>query len=122
MIYPPVFEWAILSPTVLSLLGSNPTRLYPFGVAPQQVPVPYAVWQTIGGIPENYLGDIPDADSFRVQIDVYGRSADSVRTVAAALRDAYQSRAYIVRWGGESRDDETKNDRFSFDVDFIIPR
>ncbi|MOA50762.1 hypothetical protein D3C78_1738290 [compost metagenome] len=103
-------------------LGSNPVRLYPFGEAPQDVQKPYAVWQTIGGAPESYLGDRPDIDQFSLQIDIYAASATAARSAAMSLRDAIEPNAYVTRWGGESRDPETKNYRVSFDVDWWTPR
>lgn len=119
---PPVFRVAADSPAVLALLGENPTRFYPFGEAPQDDPRPYAVWQLVSGLPENYIGNVPDIDSYRIQIDVYAESAESVRIIAAALRDAIEPAAHVVRWGGESRDDETKMYRYSFDVEWFVPR
>ncbi len=118
---PPVYTLAQASGAVQTRFG-NPVRIYPFGHAPQGVTLPYATWQTIGGAPENYLGSLPDADSYTVQVDVYGVSADSVLLAAKALRDVYQPSAYITRWNGESQDPVTKHDRFSFDVDFIVTR
>ena len=64
--YPPVFATAVASPAVTALLGTNPTRLYLFGEAPQNVIKPYAVWQTVAGSPENYLGTLPDIDHWSV--------------------------------------------------------
>lgn len=120
--YPPVFALAAADTAVKALLGEDPVRLFPFGKAPQRTPIPYAVWQTVSGSPANYLGNVPDADSYRVQVDVYGTSAEQVRNVAEALRDAYETSAYIVRWGGETIDNATEHDRYSFDVDFIVQR
>jgi hypothetical protein len=121
--FPPVFQLAVASTDVTDLLGTAPTRLFPFGKADQaNADVPYAVWQTVTGAPANFLGNRPDADSFRIQIDVYGNSAAEVRSVAEALRDAYETSAYIVRWGGETIDNATEHYRYSFDVDFIIQR
>lgn len=119
--FPPVYTLAAASAPVTALLGALPaqTRLYPFGEAPQDVATPYAVWQIVAGAPENFLGTIPDADRYRVQIDVYGRSAAEVRSVAQALRDTYQTKAHVVRWAGETVDQQTARYRFSFDVDFI---
>jgi len=120
--YPPVFALAAASPGVTALLGSNPVRLYLFGEAPQGVTKPYAVWQMVGGVPENYLGNVPDTDSFTAQIDVYADRASTARQVSQALRDAYEPAAYITNWNGESRDPDTNNYRISFDVDFIVLR
>ncbi|MCY1313369.1 hypothetical protein D9M70_638860 [compost metagenome] len=57
-----------------------------------------------------------------MQIDIYADSAASARTAAKTLRDAIEPHAHITRWGGESRDPETKNYRVSFDVDWWTPR
>lgn len=119
---PPVFRVAADSPAVLALLGENPTRLYPFGEARQNEPLPYAVWQLVSGFPENYLAARPDIDSFITQIDVYGRTAEAAREVAEALRDAFEPHAHVVSWRGESRDSETRNYRYSFDVEWFTPR
>ncbi|HHK0021490.1 TPA: DUF3168 domain-containing protein [Pseudomonas aeruginosa] len=120
--FPPIFLVAAVDPGVTALIGSNPVRLYLFGEAPQGVVYPYVVWQSFGGLPENYLGTLPDADSYSTQIDVYADTAASARAVAKALRDAIEPIAYVTSWRGESRDTETKKYRFSFDVAWIVQR
>ena len=119
--YPPLFELAAASATVKALIG-NPPRLYPFGEAPQSVQKPYAVWQTVFGAPENYLGQVPDMDAYGVQVDVYGVSADSCRNVAKALRDAFEGSAHITAWNGEGREQETRDYRVGFTVEFVENR
>ncbi len=120
--FPPIFVIAAAAQPVKDAFGENPVRFFPFGEAPPGVGLPYAVWQTVYGGPDNVLSGTPDIDSFGVQVDVYGDTADSVRTAAKALRDALEPHAYITRWGGEGRDPETKNRRFSFDVELIEER
>jgi hypothetical protein len=121
--FPPVFEIVSANAGVQAVFGTAPMRVYPFGLAPQNVTVPYAAWQVMpGSAPENYLGSLPDADAFLVQMDVYGTSAAMVRDAAQALRDAIEPRAHIVLWNGESRDPDTKRYRFSFDIRFITRR
>jgi len=53
--FAPINAVCALDAGVIAVLGSAPQRLYPFGDAPQDGQKPYAVWQTIGGDPENYL-------------------------------------------------------------------
>jgi hypothetical protein len=125
---PPIFAAVDVAP-VRALLksGNGPLRFYAWGMAPQNVTYPYAVWRFAGGLPENYLGDVPDIDSFSLQIDVYaadvqGQRSEMTRRVAEALRDAIEPVAHITAWRGESRDPDTKSYRFTFDVDFWTPR
>lgn len=120
--YPPIFAVCAAASAVTALLGTAPTRVYPFGEAPQSGAYPYAVWQTVGGAPENYLGNRPDMDSYTLQVDVYADTGASARAVAAALRDAIEPHAYITRWGGESKDAETARYRSSFDVSWLTSR
>lgn len=120
--FAPVFQVCSASAAVTALLGVAPTRLYPFGEAPQGAVYPYAVWQAVGGAPENFLAGRPDADSYTTQVDVYADTAASAREVAKALRDAVELVAHVVAWRGESRDPETKKYRFSFDVAWIVRR
>lgn len=119
--YAPIFTVCSASTAVKAVIG-NPIRLYAFGEAPQGVAKPYAVWQVVGGSPENYLNQVPDADSYSLQVDVYGDNAASVRGVAEALRDAIEPVAYITAWRGESRDTETRDYRYSFDIDWYVLR
>jgi len=120
--YPPIFAVCAADAGVTALLGASPTRLYPFGEAPQGVVYPYAVWQLVGGSPENYINQRPDIDSFTVQVDVYADTGTTARSIATALRDAIEPHAHIVRWGGESRDQDTNRYRSSFDVDWFVSR
>ncbi|WP_444959710.1 DUF3168 domain-containing protein [Microbulbifer sp. VVAC002] len=119
----PVFRLALASSDVTNLLGSGgDCRVYPFGEAPKNVAHPYAVYQLIGGQPQNYLAGSPDADSAQVQIDVYGSSPSAVRAAVKALAQAVESGGYITRWGARSRDPKTRNYRIGFDAEFLIKR
>lgn len=119
---PPIFPICAASPTVTALLGSNPTRLYPFGEAPRKRQTPYAVWQIIGGAPENHLTDAPDVDRYSVQVDVYATTGSDAVAVAEALRDAIEPHAQITRYGGHETDTDTQHKRISFDVSWYHHR
>ena len=118
----PVFSVCAASPAVTALLGTDPLRLYPFGLQDDAVVYPYVVWQNISGSPENYLAQRPDVDSFSLQVDAYANTVDEVLAVAAALRDAIEPHAHITRWGDQTRDNDKRRYRYSFDVDWIVPR
>lgn len=123
--YPPIFPTVKASAAVRALLGDDPVRFYQFGLAPQGVAKPYAVWRRVGGLPENFLDTAPDVDSFTLQVDVYAspqQGAQVARNVALALRDPIERVAYITNWLGESTDPQTGNPTFTFQVDWIVPR
>lgn len=117
--YPPIYVVCMTNPGVQALLGD---RLYPFGEAEQGVRRPYVVWQVIYGAPENYLNQTPDTDHFGTQIDIYAATVDSARAVAAALFAAIEPVAYVVAYNGESREEDTRDYRYSFTVDWIKHR
>lgn len=107
---------------VHAVLGT-PSRFSAFGMAPQDVERPYAAWQTVAGSPENYLGQVPDVDGWVVQVDAFGKSAQSARAAAVALRDAFEAGgATITAYNGEARDPDTKDYRISFTAEHIVPR
>ena len=120
--FAPIFPVVAASAAVTAVLGTAPVRFWPFGEAPEGSVLPYSVWQTVTGTPENYLGDLPDLDSYTLQIDVYASTGSSARAAAKALRDAVEPHAHIVAWRGESREAETKLYRYSFDVEWMTPR
>lgn len=118
----PIFSICKQDPVVTSLLGESPLRIYLFGLAPQRPVKPYAVWQVIGGQPENYIDESPDIDGFSLQIDVYADSVDSAREAAGAIRHAIEPHCVLTSYRGESRDSETMNYRSGFDVDWLVDR
>ena len=122
--FPAVYPAVAGSSACVALLKETggAVRFYQFGMADQNVKKPYAVWQRVFGAPENYLAQRPNIDLFTLQIDVYATSADQVRTVALALRDALEVVGHITSWLGESVDQDTKNYRFSFQLDVWTPR
>ena len=120
---PPVFSTAKASPAVLATLGSSPTRLWPFGQAPQNETRPYAVWQVVYGNPDNSLSCIPKEDLFGVQIDAYAKTVSDAREVAEVLRDAYEaSYNQVTAWNGEDWEPATGLWRVSFTVEFWTRR
>lgn len=118
----PIFAVCAADVGVKALLGAVPTRLYPFGEAPEGVLKPYAVWQIVTGSPENYLAGRPDIDGYTLQVDVYAATGTAARLVSAAVVHAIELSAYVTRWGGETRDAETNLYRSSFDIDWLVPR
>lgn len=122
MKYPPIFQAAAADPAVTALLGTNPTRLYLFGMAPDNPAGTYCVWQIIDGSPDNYLAGRPDVESHTLQVDVYATTAAEARAAGQALEYAVELSASVVGYNGENRDTETGRYRYSFSVDWIVRR
>lgn len=118
----PIFQVVSSNSAVTGYLGVGPVRFWKFGRAPQNPVKPYAVWQTVSGNPENYLGSRPNLDQFTIQIDVYSDTATNIEQIAEAIRDAIEDQAYVTSWRGEDQDTATKLYRYSFDVDWIVDR
>src|SRR5690625_2126134 len=119
---PPLFSICRADSAVAELLGTNPVRLFMFGMAPQRVQRPYATWQVISGNPESYIAGRPDAENYIIQIDVWGNSASETREILSAIERAIELHCYVTRYGGESRDPETMSYRSSMDVSWITTR
>lgn len=128
MSYPPIFALANADATVRGLLktGTGALRFWLFGRAPQPTApgyaLPYAVWQTAYGSPENYLGNRPDMDNYGVQVDAYAATPEAARAVLDALSYALETSAHVVSWRGEEREPDTNLFRSSMDVEFFTPR
>lgn len=120
--YPPIFEVCSADSSVTALLGTNPTRLWPFGEADYTPALPYAVWQIVTGAPQNYLGAVPDIDTFGIQVDVYAETASAARAAALALRSAIEPTAHVTAYLGEFRDTITRTYRYAFSVDWFVKR
>lgn len=122
----PIYALVKASPAALILLGSPNPRFYAFGNAPQPgttaYKLPYAVWQTAYGTPENYVNQRPDIDNWGIQVDAYAQSMQQARDVLMALRDALEGAAHIVSWGIEEQETSTKLYRANFTVEFYTPR
>jgi hypothetical protein len=119
--FSPLYDLVKNNAGVQAVLG-NPVRLYAFGDAAQDGSKPYAVQQTVGGQPENYLSGVPDLDSIIVQLDVYAPAMTQAKSIVVALAAVIEPVAYITSWNGEFRDTETKLWRISFTVEFKHPR
>lgn len=119
---PPIYELLKASAPVTALLGNPKPRVYPFDQAPQTPTYPYATWQIITGSPENYLGQLPDMDSYGTQIDVWANDADSCIAVAKAIRDALEPSAYMTDYGNTERDADTFCFRYRMTFEFYKAR
>lgn len=78
---------------------------------------PYVCYQIISADPQQYLSDASDLDALYVQIDVYAKSKDGVRTIAKLLRKAIEEDfCHISTYTGVERDIETNLWRIRIDT------
>lgn len=93
---PPVFTTLKNSSAVTNLIGTNPTRCYLFGTAPQGTQQPYVVWSLPSSVPENHLDRLPVVDFDRVQLDVYATNPLDCLNLCKAIRDALEPLGHMV--------------------------
>lgn len=117
---PPVYEILSASAAVTALVPASRIRGQGYG---GETPfAPYITWQLVSGLPENYVGNRPGIDSFRVQIDCWSKSAAQSKAIAAAVRDALETGAVCVAIFGDDYDDEVELYRYGFDWAFYTQR
>ena len=119
---PPIVSIARQYPELVELLGDNPFRFYAFGDAGDNKVYPYVTYQNIGGEPENFLADRPDADSFTLQINCWAKTELEAAAVADAVSYSLELNCHVIGWGGTDRDPLTRNYRCVFTLEFINPR
>lgn len=91
------------------------SRIYGAGHAGDDPEYPYVTWQILSGQPQKYLGEVPDIDNARVQINVFARSEQSARETATAVRDVMDTEGYQVLLIGPEHDPVTKSTRIQMD-------
>lgn len=119
--FPPLFATCEGNAGVKAIFGTSP-RIFPHGIADQNTPKPYAVFQIITGDPENYLGQLPDIDGYLTQVDVYATTPQVAANGAQAIRDALEPVAYVQSWRGQFKDPDTSLFRYGFDIAWLTPR
>ena len=122
MSYPALFPLVSSSPACTALLGTSPVRFWPFGHARQNETRPYAVHQLVYGSPENTLACTPQTDSYGVQVDCYALTASDAHAVADAVSAALEPHGYVVSWGGEFFEVDTKLYRVMFTFEIMQNR
>lgn len=123
---PPIVQYAQRDPAVCTLIGGNPTRLWPFDSAPQPdhpgYCLPYSTWQLVYGSPDNYVNQSPDADNVGIQVDAFAQTPSGARAVMLALRGALEPYGLVVSYNGEDKDPATGLYRASFTIEFWTDR
>lgn len=117
----PLFDIISNDAVTSGILGDYPeTRFFPFGEAPSGVSLPYAVYQTIVVSPSSPLNCRGDVELHSVQIDCYAKTGREATALCDAIQGALELHAEIEAIRDMSRDAETRNYRFSIDVNFLM--
>lgn len=93
---PPIFTLLKASSAVTQIIGTNPTRCFLFGTAPQNTPEPYVTWHLPSSTPQNQLDRLPVVDFDRVQLDVFAVNPLDCLNLCAAIRDALEPHGHMV--------------------------
>jgi len=119
---PNIFSILNASTTVKAIFGSNPLRVYPWGMAPENCEKPYATYLVFSGSPANTLGENPTVDNLGTQIDVWAENGSAAVSGAEAIRDALQSTGYMLSFAFEPPDEDTNLYRQRMDFNFFEAR
>lgn len=96
-------------------------RLFLAGLAPDEVKLPYVVWQQISRNPLNTLGDRPKMDDYLIQIDVYSNQLQQAQDIAYEIERILEIECR-VRGSRIGQDPITKNFRVLLEVEMLNPR
>lgn len=109
-------------PAVLTLVGTDPVRIYRHGSAPQGTAAPYITWFSVAGQPYDQISGSPCGDFDAVQIDSWAVDDAQVEVLAGAVRDALDAAGIANRLVIDQREPATKLYRIGIEADFISSR
>lgn len=117
----PIFEWIKDDSDIKQSFGDD-VRVYPFHDAPHgsALEYPYAVWQEISGTNDACLRGNGLAEQYRIQFDVFAKTASGALSAASALELALESKGYTASYNLRTREPVTKDYRVSFDMEFWV--
>ncbi len=107
---------------VASILGATPCRIYPYGMAPDNVQSPYATYGVISGLPENTLDGVPIIDNMGTQIDIWSESIGACEDAFTAIRNVLELLGYMTSFTSATRDPETKKFTARMEFDLWVNR
>jgi hypothetical protein len=121
----PFFQTVKDDAGVQAIFGTNPCRIFPFGYTQtkgDKVTKPYAVFQQVGGSPDNNLSDRPKSDEIEIQVDVYAPKVADVKAAANAIETAIELDCHVVKIMGAVIEPETKLYRSTFLTQWRVNR
>lgn len=111
---------------VTAIIGSNPMRCYPAGIASQnaafQSNVPLVTFFTVFAIPENYVAHAPTMDHVRFQLNAWANTYDAALDLFNACRVALEGAGTWVDLGQDGFDDDVKRYYVLGHIEFWVHR
>lgn len=118
---PPVYATLRASAEVLAFVGTDISRIWRHGEAPQDTAQPYITWSA-AGFPENTLSETPAIDRWAVQVDCWHPGDEDIETMAAAVRDAIEPHAHLISVPINQREPKTLLFRIALQFDWFHGR
>ncbi len=116
--FPAIFP-ILDTPSIQAYVGSNPARIFDFGVAPEETPPPYIIHSWVVDQPYEQLSGPPTADLMMVQIDCYCSTMNEARGLARVMRQRLDEVGLSNRLIIQTYEHDTKLYRVGFEVDLI---
>lgn len=110
-------------PAIQAEFGSNPIRMYRFGLYPEKTPRADAscVWQEVSAEPQGVLANgRPPAIKFTIQVDIFSTSTTKLDAAVSAMLDTVSEFAKITLIRGYDIDPDTKELHFGFDCSYFV--
>ncbi|MCH7379329.1 DUF3168 domain-containing protein [Acinetobacter higginsii] len=120
MIYLPIYKTLNADTAVKAIFGDN-LRIYE-DIAPLNTPVPYAVWQEVGGNAENSIDCPAKTDHIMYQVIVYDTNQKRAYEGRDAIRRALESQSYILNPRISNYEPDTKLFSRGFDANWLLSR
>ncbi|MEX5367804.1 DUF3168 domain-containing protein [Acinetobacter haemolyticus] len=120
MTFLPIYKTLNADTAVKAIFGDN-LRIYE-DIAPLNTPVPYAVWQEVGGNAENSLDCPAKTDHIMYQVIVYDTNQKTAYEGREAIRKALENQSYILNPRISGYESETKLFSRGFDANWFLTR
>lgn len=114
---PRIFQVIAADTACKAVLGTNPTRFFPYSRSPQSAGKPYATYSGLSASPENYINSPPDIDNVHTIVDIFAETHDGCQAVFLAVRAALERFFWVTSFSTPERDGETDLYHCSLDVD-----
>ena len=115
---PKIFQ-ILNTPEIQAFVGSDPVRIFDFGIAPQGTEAPYIAFNQVADSPYDQLSGAACADLSTMQIDIYSKGREEVREMAVIVKSIFDKKLMCNRLVFQTRETDTLLYRICIEVDVI---